>query len=218
VCLNEAEAVRAPTHLTAEEAATLPVAAVTAWHSLYEIGTLRPGEVVLVQGAGGVSVAALQFARAGGARVIGWTRDERHAARLRELGASEMLVTGDPADWPQRVRSLTAGRGVDVVVNVAGGLTLTESIAATRVGGHVHLVGYATDTVANIDIFEAIRHATTIHVATAGHCRSFEDMVRAMDLHAIRPPIGRSYPLTQLADAFNELAQGGRFGKIVLTF
>ena len=127
MCLNEEEAVRAPKHLDAAEAATLPVAPLTAWNSLYQIGTVRPGESVVVQGTGGVSTAALQFARAGGARTIAVVRGTRHEARLRQLGVCDVLTDGDAPDWPKRVLALVGG--ADVSVNVAGGDTLTRSIS-----------------------------------------------------------------------------------------
>jgi NADPH:quinone reductase-like Zn-dependent oxidoreductase len=216
MCVNEEEAVRAPKHLDAAEAATLPVAPLTAWNSLYQIGTVRPGESVVVQGTGGVSTAALQFARAGGARTIAVVRGTRHEARLRQLGVCDVLTDGDAPDWPNRVLALVGG--ADVSVNVAGGDTLTRSISATRPGGKVHLVGYAADTSASFDIFEAIRRATTVHIATAGSRAAFETMVRTMELHAIRPAISREFPVEQIAAAFECLQQGGHFGKVVVRF
>lgn len=218
ILLNEEEVVRAPSHLDAVEAATLPVSAVTAWHVLYQTGCLRPGETVLVYGAGGVSTAALQFARAGGARVIVLTRSDRHEARLRELGANDVVIGNEISDWPKRIVDMTNGEGVDVVVDVVGGTSLSRSIASIRVGGRVHLVGYAADTSATIDIFDAIRHATTINVAAAGNRRSFEALVRAMELQKIRPAINRCFDVADVMQAFEHLSKGGHCGKIVLTF
>ena len=216
MCVNEEEAVRAPLHLTPEEAATLPVTAVTAWHALYQNACVRPGETVLVQGAGGVSMAAMQLARAGGARVIALTRGTRHVERLRVLGIDDIVTGGDTSDWPAQVVALTGG--VDVAVDVAGGSSLARSIAATRTGGRVHLVGYAADTSAVIDIFDAIRHATTIHVATAGSRRSFEALVRVMQMQAIRPVVAKAFPVAAIGPALQHLSAGGHAGKVVLTF
>jgi len=216
MCVNEDEAVRAPSHLTPEEAATLPVTAVTAWHALYQNACVRPGETVLVQGAGGVSTAAMQLARAGGARVIALTRGARHVERLRALGIDDVVTTGDTADWPAQVVALTGG--VDVAVDVAGGPSLARSIAATRTGGRVHLVGYAADTSATIDIFDAIRHATTIHVATAGSRQSFEALVRVLQMQAIRPVVAKAFPVAAIGAALQHLSAGGHTGKVVLTF
>jgi NADPH:quinone reductase-like Zn-dependent oxidoreductase len=216
MCLNEEEAVRVPSHLDPVEAASLPVSALTAWNSLYRIGTVLPGDTVLVQGSGGISTAALQFARAGGAKAIAVLRDDRHEAAYRQLGAAEVLTNGSAADWPRDVLKLTGG--VDVALNVAGGDTLGQSITATRVGGKVHLVGYASNTVAGFDIFEAIRRATTIHIATAGNRATFEAMLRMIELHTIKPAIARTFPADQIVGAFEYLQRGGHFGKVVMTF
>jgi NADPH:quinone reductase-like Zn-dependent oxidoreductase len=218
MCVNEEEAVRAPSHLDAAEAATLPTTAVTAWHSLHHLGSLKPGDTVLIQGTGGVSTAAVQFARAAGARVIVLTRRENHRAKLMDLGASAVVVGEDNTDWPQRVVSLTGGVGVDVALDVAGGASLNQCIASTRIGGHVHLIGFSSGASAKIDIFDAIRHGTTIHVATAGNRRSFEELARAMEFHGIRPAISRRFNLRAFREALDELARGGHFGKIVLEF
>ena len=216
-CFNEDEVVRVPAHLEAAEAATLPVAAVTAWHSLFELGTLRPGETLAILGTGGVSLAALQLARAGGARVVVVTRSERQRARLLELGASEVITSADGADWPAQIRKLTNGAGADVVLDVVGG-ALERSIAATRVGGKVHLVGYVADTQAAFDIFDAIRHAVTIQVAAAGNRHSFEALLRVIDQQKIRPVVDRTFRMAEFREAFDYLASGGHFGKVVLTF
>jgi NADPH:quinone reductase-like Zn-dependent oxidoreductase len=218
MCLNEDDLVRAPAHLEAAEAACLPVTAVTAWHFLYEVGTIAPGETVLVQGSGGVSTAAIQLAHAGGARVVAVIRGNRHEQKLRELGAADVVTTGDGDNWPARAVELTGGEGADVAVNVAGGPTLAQSIAATRVGGKVHLVGYAAGTSASIDIFEAIRRAITLHVATAGSRRNFESLIRALELRAIRPVVARSFAVEEIGEAFAHLAAGRLCGKVVLVF
>jgi NADPH:quinone reductase-like Zn-dependent oxidoreductase len=219
--LGEEEVVLAPSNLEPAEAATLPVSAVTAWHALYQTGRVRPGETVLIHGSGGVSTAAIQFARAGGARVLAATRSSRHERSLESLGAHKVIVTGGRDDWPARVLEMTGGRGVDVVVDVVGGDSMAQSIRALRVGGTVHQIGYAADTSATIDLFDAIRHATTINVAAAGNRTSFEALVRAMELQKIRPAINRSFDASNLAsikDAFAHLDQSGHLGKVVLQF
>ena len=215
VCLNENEAVLAPKGYSAEEAATLPVAAVTAWHSLFVNGTVRPGQTVLVQGTGGVSLFALQFARLAGARVIALTRDDRHSQQLKSLGADEVVTESDPSIWPAEVVRLSGG-GADVVVDVAG-VTLAASIAATRPAGRVHLVGYAGGTRTEIDIYDAIRHAVTICLASAGNRDSFEALVAGINRGGIRPPIGALHRTRDLREPLEMLAAGGVFGKHVLT-
>ncbi|MGB5938631.1 MAG: zinc-binding dehydrogenase, partial [Rhodanobacter sp.] len=215
LCIGEHEAVRAPRHLGAEEAATLPVSALTAWHSLFCHGTVKPGDVVMVQGAGGVSTAAVQFAAAAGAYVVSVLRDDRHAQCLQSIGARN-VVFSNTETWTVQVIEATGGRGADVVVDVVGS-TLAQSIAVARVGGLVHLVGYVGSTRTSLDIFDAIRHAATIRLATAGPRTSFEAMVRAMELHRIRPPEPQTLPVARWREGFERLAKGGHVGKIVLT-
>ncbi|MBO0804741.1 MAG: NAD(P)-dependent alcohol dehydrogenase [Nocardiopsaceae bacterium] len=214
-CLHEDEAVLAPRHLDAGEAATLPIAGLTAWHSLFEYDRLRPDETLLVQGSGGVSAMAIQLARSAGARVIVVTRSGRHAEQLTALGADHVLTSGNTPAWPDDVIALTS-EGADIALNVAGGGTLTPTIAATRVGGRVHQVGYAADRISPLDIFTALERATSIRIATAGSRASFEAMIRAMQQHAIRPAIDRAFDLRHLDDALDYLASGGHLGKVIV--
>lgn len=216
LCLNEEEVVRAPSHMDAVEASTLPITAVTAWHSLYQLGSLRPGETLVVLGTGGVSTAALKLARAGGVEVISVVRRTGQECQMREFGAHHVILASGTADWPRRVLELTEGRGADAVVDVVGGDSLRNSIAATRHGGTVHVVGYAGDTDARFDIFDAIRHATTIRVAVAGNRHSFEALVRVMEQQTIRPAVHGTFEIAQWRESFEYLAHGGHFGKIVL--
>lgn len=217
-CANEEALVRAPAHLEPAEAATLPVTAVTAWHSLYRLGSLRPGQIVVVLGSGGVSTAAVQIAKAGGARVIAVTRCKSKAKQLREIGAHEVVTSGESDEWPHRVTEITGGHGADVVVDVVGAGSLSRSILALRIRGCVHLVGYAAGTSASFDIFDAIRHGATIHAATAGNRADFEALVRVFEQHQLKPAVHKTFPVSKLRDAFDELAAGGVFGKVVLTF
>lgn len=217
-CANEDEVVRAPAHLEPAEAATLPVTAVTAWHSLYRLGNLLPGQTVAVLGSGGVSTTAMQIARAGGARVIAVTRGESKVKQLRDVGAHEVVTSGGSDEWPHQVTEVTGGQGADVVVDVVGAGSLSRSILALRMRGCVHLVGYAAGTSASFDIFDAIRHGVTIQVATAGNRADFEALVRAFEQHHIKPAVHKAFPVTKLHEAFDELAAGGHFGKVVLTF
>lgn len=215
VRVSEQEAVRAPDHLEPAEAATLPVGGVTAWHSLFELDRLRPDETILVQGSGGVSTIAMQLAAAAGARVIAVTRGDQHADRLRALGAEQVVSTGSRKDWPEQVAASTGG-GADVAVNVAGGDTLTPTVASTRLGGRVHVVGYAADRIAELDIFTAIQRATTIRIATGGSRTDFEALVATVQRHGIRPAVDKTFPLDRLPDAFDRLTAGGHLGKIVI--
>jgi NADPH:quinone reductase-like Zn-dependent oxidoreductase len=216
MCVHEDEAVPAPSHLDATEAAALPVAAATTWRVLYRSGSLRPGETLLVQGAGGISTTALQLAKAGGARCISVLRGDRHANVMKQLGADVVLTSGVSPDWPQHVREATNGNGADVAINVAGGKTLTSTVAATKLGGIVHLVGFVADPVTELDLFEAIRHGTSFHTATAGSREDFEAFVRTSELHRLRPMIAKIFALDDLRSAIEFFEHGGHCGKVVL--
>ncbi len=216
MCLSQDDAVQAPSHLSPIEAAALPVAAVTAWHSLNVVGRLRAGDTVLVQGSGGVSMFAIQFARIAGVRVISVLRSDRHAQAVIAAGAHDVIVA-DVADWPGQVMTLTRRRGADVVIDVGGAATLKASIASSAIGGQVHLIGYASGTNAEIDIFEAIRHAVTIAMGRGGHRTSFEAMVRAMEVQGTRPVIDTVFAAGEVHQALDRLDGGGLAGKVILT-
>ena len=141
VCLNAEGLVHFPEHLSFEEAAALPCAAVTAWHALFRSGGLKPGESVLVQGTGGVSIFALQFAKMAGARVIATSSSDAKLERLRLMGADDVINYKTTPEWDKPVRSLTNGVGVDHVVEVGGAGTLPLSSKAVRRGGHIALIG-----------------------------------------------------------------------------
>jgi NADPH:quinone reductase-like Zn-dependent oxidoreductase len=215
--LHEDDVVRAPEHLSAEEAATLPVAGVTAFHTLFDMGSVKPGQTVVIQGSGGVSTAAVQLAATASAEVISLARSGRNSRLLRELGARDVIALGDTDSWPAKIIELTHG-GADTILTVAGGSVVGRALGALRVGGRILLVGYAGSTTASFDIFEAIRRAATIHIATAGHRRSFEALVKLMENARLRPAISQIYPVTEIHSALQALARGGHFGKIALTF
>ena len=189
----------------------------TMWRCLFELGQVRPGETVVTLGTGGVSLAALQFARVAGARPIAVTRREAHEPRLRSLGVLDVIIDMS-GTWTNRVLDSTQGIGADVVVDVVGADSVGRSIAATRYGGIVHLVGYVAGEDARFDIFETIRHAVTIRIAAASSRRDFEALARAMEQHQIRQAIDRVFPVHDYAAAFEQLQAGGHFGKVVLTF
>jgi len=218
ICVDEQEAVRMPAHLDAVEAATFPVAGVTAWRSMHEIGCVRPGDTVVVLGTGGVSTIALQIAAAGGARTIAVTRRPEFSDRLKRLGASHVLMGSDSDEWPKDVLALTDGRGADVVVDVLGGPSLGRSIAAARKGGVVHLVGYAVDTSATFDIFDAIRRSATVRLASAGSRESFLSLMRVFGQQRLTPAVDRVFDIKNIRGAFDHLAKGGHFGKVAIRF
>lgn len=214
IVVDQAEAVVLPDHLSFEEGATLPCAAVTAWHALCGAAALLPGMTVLLQGSGGVSLFALQFARLFGARVIMTSSSPERCARLKELGADETVDYRADPDWNVAVRKLTGGQGVDVTVEVGGAETVARSLAATRMGGRVALVGLLTG-VPNKDV-AVFSTGATIGVVRVGSRADFEAMNRAIGFHRVRPVIDGSYAFEQLPEAFRRLESGRHTGKIVI--
>ncbi|MCK1651960.1 NAD(P)-dependent alcohol dehydrogenase [Bradyrhizobium sp. 149] len=217
MCASEEDFVMAPRHLTFEEAATLPIASVTAWQSLFVNGSLNPGDNVLVQGTGGVSIAAVQLARSAGAKVISLVRTDRHRESLRRLGASDVLVSDDHS-WHQQLFELTRGAGAHVIVNVAGGETVASSLLAASGGATIHLVGYASGRMVVFDMFEAIRRAAKFLVAAAGSRESFEQLARLFELEGLRPLVAERFPVRDYRKAMESLRRGGHLGKLVLAF
>lgn len=215
VVLDEGGLVAVPAHLTDEEAATLPCAGLTAWNCLFGPGRLKPGETVLLLGTGGVSMMALQFATLAGARAIVTSSSDDKLARARELGAWQTVNYRETPDWEAAVLELTGGAGVDRVVEVGGAGTLTKSVAATRVGGTVALVGVLTG--GPFDPTAVMRRSVRLQGIYVGPRRMFEDMNRAIEAHALRPLIDRVFDFADARDAFHALRAATHVGKLVVT-
>lgn len=215
VVLRAGGLVAIPDHLSFEEAACLPCAAVTAWNCLIAGGGLKAGETVLLLGTGGVSIFALQIALAQGARVIMTSSSDEKLARVREMGAHETINYRDTPDWEARVLDLTGGRGVDHVVEVGGAGTLEKSIAAVRVGGRIAYIGILTGGA--IDPTAIMRKSVRLQGVYVGSRAMFEDMNRALALHALHPVIDRVFPFAEARDAFHHMKAAGHFGKIVVS-
>ena len=206
---------RAPKGLSHAEAATLTCAGVTAWRAVVTDGAVKPGATVLVQGTGGVSLFALQFAKAAGATVIATSSSAEKLERLKALGADHVVdYTANPK-WGEEVLALTGGLGVDHVVEVGGPNTLAQSFAAARTGAHIAIIGavggFAVDTMP-FAVVQAKR--LRLQGVTVGSRSDQIAMVRAIEAHGIRPVIDSTFPLDRLADAFRHLQSGGHFGKI----
>jgi NADPH:quinone reductase-like Zn-dependent oxidoreductase len=217
VVVHEDGLVRVPEHLSDEEASTLPCAAVTAWHALVARGDMRPGDTILVQGSGGVSVFALQLALLCGARVIATSKSDEKRERLRGLGASETVNYAATPEWGDRVLELTGGAGVDHVVEVGGPGTTDESIRATRPGGTVSLVGVLTGLGARIDPHPIALKGLRVHGIRVGSRTMFEELNRAIAANELRPVIDRVFPFEQAREALRHLRQAGHVGKVVIT-
>lgn len=216
--VHEQAAVRVPSHLSHEEAATLPVAAVSAWQALVADAGLRPGQWVGVSGTGGASLFVLQIARAAGARVVVVGRSASKLARAAALGASTVDASTH-ADWERHVLDLTGGAGVDVFVDMLGGAALSRSIAATRIGGTVSAFGFVVGTTAPLDLVPWIRRAVTLRATSGGSRASFEAVVSAMEAAGTKPVIDRVFAFSRedVRSALLYLAEGRAFGKIVVT-
>jgi NADPH:quinone reductase-like Zn-dependent oxidoreductase len=204
-----------PEHLSFEDAATLPCAAVTSWHGLIAAGGLKPGETVLVQGTGGVSLFALQFARIAGARVIATSSSDDKLQRVKDLGASVGLNYKKTPDWGQAVRDLAGGLGVDHVVEVGGAGTLGQSLKAVKVGGHISMIGVLTGS-GEINPTPILMKNVRVQGIYVGSRAMFEAMNRAISLHTLRPVVDRVFPFAQARDAYAYLESGSHFGKVVI--
>lgn len=214
VVLRATGVIPVPGHLSVAEAACLPCAGLTAWNALVDTGRVTAGDTVLLLGTGGVSVFALQFAVAMGARVIITSSSDEKLARARELGAHETVNYRQTPDWEKAVLDLTDGRGVDLTVEVGGAGTLARSIAATRVAGTVGLIGVLTG--GQIDPTLVMRKSIRLHGIYVGSRRMFRDMNRAIALHGIRPVIDRTVAFDAARDAYRAMEGAGHFGKIVI--
>jgi NADPH:quinone reductase-like Zn-dependent oxidoreductase len=207
---------KAPAGWTAEEAATLPCAAVTAWRGLMVEGHLMAGQTVLVQGTGGVSIFALQFAKLAGCRVIVTSSSDEKLERARALGADDTINYVQTPDWAKAARDLTGGRGVDQVVEVGGADTFRQSIAAVTLGGHIAVIGVLSGFVKDLNVAEMFSRNVKISGITVGSREHVEQMVRAIEVAKLKPVIDRRFPLEQLPDALALMASRGHFGKVVI--
>ena len=215
VVLAERGLVPIPAHLSFEEAATLPCAAVTAWHALIEKGGLRAGETVLVLGTGGVSIFALQLAALHGARPIVISSSDAKLERARGLGACQTVNYRTTPDWDRAVLDLTDGVGVDHVVEVGGAGTLERSMAACRIAGHIALIGVLTG--GQINPIPIMRKSLSVHGIYVGSRTMFEAMNRAIAAAGLRPVIDRQFSFGDARAAFHHMQAAGHFGKIVVT-
>jgi len=208
--------VKLPDHLSYEDGATLPCAALTAWNALFHgPKPLTVGQSVVVLGTGGVSVFALQFAHAAGARVIATSSSDGKLARAKALGADEGINYREHPEWQTVVRGLTAGRGTDHVVEVGGPGTLPRSIEAARQGGHIHLIGGLSGG-GNLDPTQMMRRGVVLRGIYVGSRQMFEAMNQAIAFHRIAPVIDRGFDFEDAKAAYRHLQTQAHFGKVVI--
>lgn len=208
--------VHVPNHLSYEEAATLPCAALTAWEALIRRGQLASGQTVLLLGTGGVSIFALQFAKAVGATVIIMSKSDDKLSKAKMLGADFGINYVEHPDWELDVRKLTDGRGVDHVIETGGGGTLEKSIAATALNGQISLVGVLTGLEAKASPLGAIFSALRLQGIYIASRATFEAMNRAIVELKLRPVIDRVFPFSESIRAYEYLASAQHVGKVVI--
>lgn len=215
VVLPECGLVGVPDSLSFEEAATLPCAAVTAWHGLFETGGVRPGQTILTQGTGGVSIFALQFGKAAGLRVVITSSSDAKLERARAMGAAETINYKSTPDWEKAARELTDGRGVDLVVELGGAGTLPKSLRAVKTGGTIAMIGVLSAG-EGVDPVPVLIRGIRLQGVFVGSRAMYESMLRAIEFHAIKPVVDRVFPFDQAVDALRHLESGSHFGKVVI--
>ena len=209
---------KVPEHLTDQQVATLPCAALTAWRGLFVDAALEPGDTVLLQGTGGVSIFGLQFAKAAGLEVIITSSSDEKLARAKALGADHGINYRDEPTWSKVVRKVTGGRGADFVMEVGGAKTLNESLRSIRIGGHIAIIGVLSGPQEPLSIPVMIGTSARLQGLSVGSREMFEAMCRAIALHRIEPVVDKVFPFTEARAAFEAMARGDHFGKIVLDF
>ena len=216
VVLPENGVIHFPAHLTYEEASTLPCAALTAWNALFTASSVKAGDTVVIQGTGGVSIFALQFAKLAGARVLGTSSSDEKLSRAKKLGLDEGLNYKQHPDWATWVKENTGGEGAEVIVEVGGSGTFSESIKAVRMGGTIAQIGVLSgieDKLSLVPILMRQIHIVGIHV---GSRAMFTKMNRAIEVHKLKPVIDKVFPFAETVAAYRYLETAQHFGKVVI--
>lgn len=216
-CFDAYSLAHAPANLSSLQAATLPIAALTAWEAL-EQARLTTGQTVLLLGTGGVSMFALQFATARGARAIVLSSSDEKLQRAMALGATHGINYAKQPQWADAVREATGGVGVDAVIETVGAATLTQSLEATRMQGFVGLVGFVGGIEARLALTQVILKRLRVQGISVASLEAHERMVRAVESAGLEPVLDRVYGFDQLREAFEHLASGRHFGKIGIDF
>ena len=215
VAISEEGVVQVPAHLSDEQAATLPCAAVTAWHALVPEGHVKAGDTVLVQGTGGVSMFALQFAAMHGAKVIATSSSDEKLSKALQLGAAEGINYKSLPEWDKRTLELTGGRGVDFVIEVGGAGTLPQSMKAVRSGGQISLIGVLTGG-GQVNPMPILMRGIRVQGIFVGSRDMFEAMNRAIAQHQMQPVVDRVFPFAEAVEAYRYMESGAHFGKVAI--
>ena len=214
--LSEQGVSKVPAHLSDLEVSTLACAGLTAWRGLVAEGGIKAGDTVLAQGTGGVSIFALQFAKAAGAEVIITSSSDEKLDRAKKLGADHVINYKQHPKWSTQVREITCGRGVDHVVEVGGAETLHELLRSIRLGGHISVIGVLSGPTKAIEIWHIFGTNARVQGITVGNRENFEDMCRLIGHHKIKPVVDKVFPLEEAKTAFGLMASQGHFGKIAI--
>jgi NADPH:quinone reductase-like Zn-dependent oxidoreductase len=216
--LDQEGVVHVPGHLTDDEAATLPCAALTAWNALITTGNIKAGDCVLVQGTGGVSIFALQLAKMSGARVIVTSSSDQKLERAKSLGADHGINYRTTPDWEKQVKELTGGVGADHIIEVGGAGTFNKSLRAIRIGGQISLIGNLSGNTTEVNLVSILMQNIRVQGMLVGNREGFEAMNRAIELNRLRPLVDKVFPFEESREAFNYMAAGAQFGKICIGF
>jgi len=217
IVLHEDGVIAIPPSISIEQAATLPCAGLTAWNALMVSGkSVKPGDTVLCIGTGGVSIAALQFAKAAGARVIVTSSSDEKIKRAGILGASDGVNYKRFPDWEKEVLRITGGRGADHVIENGGAGSLTRSFEVAAFGGKVALIGFLAGVKGDINPAILMMKSGTMAGIGVGSRAMFEDMNRAIEVNKIKPLVDKVFPFDQAADAYRCQAAGDFVGKVVI--
>ena len=214
--LSEQGVVKTSEHLSDEEAAALPCAALTAWSAVVTDGQVKAGDRVLVQGTGGVSLFALQFAKLHGAHVIVTSSSDDKLQRAISLGADEGINYVSTPEWGKEVRRMAGADGVDLIVEVGGQKTLPQSLRAIRAGGTINLIGVLSGLNMDVSLGLIVIRKVRLQGITVGNRDGMEAMMRAISQHAVKPVIDRTFTFEELREALDYLARGVHFGKICI--
>jgi NADPH:quinone reductase-like Zn-dependent oxidoreductase len=209
---------KVPDFLTDEQVSTLPCAALTAWRALFEDARLQPGDTVVLQGTGGVSIFGLQFAHAAGFQTVITSSSDEKLARAKAMGATRGVNYKAEPEWSKAVREATGRRGADFIMEVGGGGTIEQSLQAIKIGGHIAIIGVVGGFGAGVNPAVLIGNSARLQGLSVGSRDMFEAMCKAIDLHRITPVVDKVFPWTEARAAFAAMQGGEHFGKIVLTF
>ncbi len=216
ILFQESGLVKMPSHLSFEEGATLPCAALTAWSAFHVYSRLVAGEVVVIQGTGGVSLFGLQFAKLAGAKVVLTSSSEEKIQRAKLLGADQCINYKQDVEWGKVVREMTEKVGADHIVEVGGAGTLEQSIIACKPFGVIHLIGILAGKSGELNLLPAVMNNLKIQGIVVGGRKAFQEMNRAIELSGLRPVVDKVFPIEETKDALEYLKSGSHFGKIVI--